>query len=61
VLLLPRLVSPRGFVLLWCVLGVVLVGGTLGLWTRTGAALARTPQASGAPRVDGKGAADEQR
>ncbi|WNG36515.1 hypothetical protein F0U61_24670 [Archangium violaceum] len=29
VLELPRFVSPRGFVLLWCVLGLVLAAGAL--------------------------------
>ena len=33
VLELPRFVSPRGFALLWCVLGLVLTAGALAAWS----------------------------
>ncbi|WP_375770940.1 hypothetical protein NR798_08565 [Archangium gephyra] len=40
VLELPRFVSPRGFALLWCVLGLVLTAGALTAWSLADGVLA---------------------
>ncbi|MFY0525584.1 hypothetical protein ACN28I_21395 [Archangium gephyra] len=37
---LPRFVSPRGFALLWCVLGLVLTAGALAAWALADGVLA---------------------